>query len=167
MKQTRALALCGVTAALAVAVMAAGGVLGIGTYISPLIAGMCLLPVGSLLGKKYHITLWLAVSALSFLLVPDIEQSLMFLCLFGCYPIFRPLFERLPRIPRLLCKLLFFNAVAIALEALVMLLLVPETMQTPLLLLLLVLGNVVFVLYDVLIPRIAYLLNKRLSAFLR
>ena len=51
--------------------------------------------------------------------------------------------------------------------ALVMLLLVPETMQTPLLLLLLVLGNVVFVLYDVLIPRIAYLLNKRLSAFLR
>ena len=35
------------------------------------------------------------------------------------------------------------------------------------LLLLLVLGNVVFVLYDVLIPRIAYLLNKRLSAFLR
>ena len=157
MKQTRALALCGVTAALAVAVMAAGGVLGIGTYISPLIAGMCLLPVGSLLGKKYHITLWLAVSALSFLLVPDIEQSLMFLCLFGCYPVLRPLFERLPRIPRLLCKLLFFNAVTIALEALVMLLLV----------LLLVLGNVVFVLYDVLIPRIAYLLNKRLSAFLR
>ena len=52
MKQTRALALCGVTAALAVAVMAAGGVLGIGTYISPLIAGMCLLPVGSLLGEK-------------------------------------------------------------------------------------------------------------------
>ena len=48
-----------------------------------------------------------------------------------------------------------------------MLLLVPETMQTPLLLLLLVLGNVVFALYDVLIPRIAYLLNKRLSAFLR
>lgn len=156
MKQTRAIALCGVTAALAVAVMAAGGVLGIGTYISPLIAGMCLLPVGSLLGKKYHITLWLAVSALSFLLVPDIEQSLMFLCLFGCYPVLRPLFERLPRIPRLLCKLLFFNAAAIALEALVMLLL-----------LLLVLGNVVFVLYDVLIPRIAYLLNKRLSAFLR
>ncbi len=164
MKQTRALALCGVTAALAVAVMAAGGVLGIGTYLSPLIAGMCLLPVGSLLGKKYHITLWLAVSALSFLLVPDIEQSLMFLCLFGCYPVLRPLFERLPRIPRLLCKLLFFNAVAIALEAL---LLVPETMQTLLLFLLLVLGNVVFVLYDVLIPRIAYLLNKRLSAFLR
>ena len=123
--------------------------------------------MGSLLGKKYHITLWLAVFALSFLLVPDIEQSLMFLCLFGCYPVLRPLFERLPRIPRLLCKLLFFNAVAIALEALVMLLLVPETMQTPLLLLLLVLGNVVFVLYDVLIPRIAYLLNKRLSAFLR
>ena len=52
MKKTRAIALCGVTAALAVAVMAAGGVLGIGTYISPLIAGMCLLPVGSLLGLK-------------------------------------------------------------------------------------------------------------------
>ena len=167
MKQTRAVALCGVTAALAVVGMVIGGVLGVGTYISPLIAGICLLPAGSLLGRKYHVTLWLAVSALSFLLVPDIEQSLMFLCLFGCYPILRPLFERLPRIPRLICKLLFFNIIAIALEALVMMLLVPETMQTPLLLLLLALGNVVFVLYDVLIPRIAYLLNKRLSAFLR
>ncbi|MGN1250456.1 MAG: hypothetical protein ACI4XW_10325 [Candidatus Spyradocola sp.] len=167
MKQTRAIALCGVTAALAVVLMTVGGLLGIGLYAAPMLAGLCLLPAGRHLGLKYHLSLWLAVSALSFLLVPDVEQNLMFLCLFGCYPILRPALERLPRLTRLLCKLLFFNAVAIALEALVLLLLVPETLGAPMLLLLLALGNLTFVLYDRLIPRAQRFLETRLAAFLR
>lgn len=167
MKHTRAVALCGVTAALAVVLMAVGGLLGVGLYAAPMLAGLCLLPAGRHLGLKYHLLLWLAVSALSFLLVPDVEQNLMFLCLFGCYPILRPVLEHLPRIPRLLCKLLFFNAVSIALEALVLLLLVPEALDPPMLLLLLALGNLTFVLYDRLIPRAQRFLESRLAAFLR
>ena len=69
MKQTRAIALCGVTAALAVVLMTVGGLLGIGLYAAPMLAGLCLLPAGRHLGLKYHLTLWLAVSALSFLLL--------------------------------------------------------------------------------------------------
>ena len=167
MKQTRAISLCGVTAALAVVLMTVGGLLGIGLYAAPMLAGLCLLPAGRHLGLKYHLTLWLAVSALSFLLVPDVEQNLMFLCLFGCYPILRPALQRLPRLPRLLCKLCFFNAVSIALEALVLLLLVPETLSAPMLLLLLALGNLTFALYDRLIPRAQRFLETRLAAFLR
>ena len=167
MKHTRAVALCGVTAALAVVLMAVGGLLGVGLYAAPMLAGLCLLPAGRHLGLKYHLLLWFAVSALSFFLVPDVEQDLMFLCLFGCYPILRPALERLPRVPRLLCKLLFFNAVAIALEALVLLVLVPEALEPPMLLLLLALGNLTFVLYDLLIPRAQRLLDARLAAFLR
>ena len=164
MKHTRAVALSGVTAALAVVLMAVGGLLGVGLYAAPMLAGLCLLPAGRHLGTKYHLLLWLAVSALSFFLVPDVEQNLMFLCLFGCYPILRPALERLPRV---LCKLLFFNAVAIALEALVLLVLVPETLGAGMLLLLLALGNLTFVLYDLLIPRAQRLLDARLAAFLR
>ena len=167
MKHTRAVALCGVTAALAVVLMAVGGLLGIGLYAAPMLAGLCLLPAGRHLGLKYHLLLWLAVSALSFFLVPDIEQNLMFLCLFGCYPILRPALQRLPRLPRLLCKLLFFNAVSVALEALVLLVLAPESLAPPLLLLLLALGNLTFLLYDLLIPRAQRLLESRLASFLR
>ena len=167
MKHTHAIALCGVTTALAVALMAVGGLLGIGLYAAPMLAGLCLLPAGRHLGLKYHLTLWLAASALSFFLVPDIEQNLMFLCLFGCYPILRPALQRLPRLPRLLCKLLFFNAVSVALEALVLLVLAPEALAPPLLLLLLALGNLTFLLYDLLIPRAQRLLESRLASFLR
>ena len=167
MKHTRAVALCGVTAALAVVLMAVGGLLGVGLYAAPMLAGLCLLPAGRHLGLKYHLLLWLAVSALSFFLVPDIEQNLMFLCLFGCYPILRPALQRLPRLPRLLCKLLFFNAVSVALEALVLLVLAPEALAPPLLLLLLALGNLTFLLYDLLIPRAQRLLESRLASFLR
>lgn len=167
MKHTRAVALCGVTAALAVVLMAVGGLLGVGLYAAPMLAGLCLLPAGRHLGLKYHLLLWLAVSALSFFLVPDVEQNLMFLCLFGCYPILRPALERLPRVPRLLCKLLFFNAVSVALEALMLLVLAPESLAPPLLLLLLALGNLTFLLYDLLIPRAQRLLESRLASFLR
>ena len=167
MKHTHAIALCGVTTALAVALMAVGGLLGIGLYAAPMLAGLCLLPAGRHLGLKYHLLLWLAVSALSFFLVPDVEQNLMFLCLFGCYPILRPALQRLPRLPRLLCKLLFFNAVSVALEALVLLVLAPEALAPPLLLLLLALGNLTFLLYDLLIPRAQRLLESRLASFLR
>ena len=107
MKYTRAVALCGVIAALSIVLMAVGGLLGIGLYAAPMLAGLCLLPAGRFLGVKYHVMLWLVVSALSFLLVPDVEQNLMFLCLFGCYPILRPALQRLPRMLRPLCRLLF------------------------------------------------------------
>ena len=59
MKHTRAIALCGVTTALAVALMAVGGLLGIGLYAAPMLAGLCLLPAGRHLGLKYHLLLWL------------------------------------------------------------------------------------------------------------
>ena len=156
MKYTRAVALCGVIAALSIVLMAVGGLLGIGLYAAPMLAGLCLLPAGRFLGVKYHVMLWLVVSALSFLLVPDVEQNLMFLCLFGCYPILRPL-----------CKLLFFNAAAVALEALVLLVIVPEALEPGMLLLLLALGNLTFLLYDLLIPRAQRFWESRLAAFLR
>lgn len=165
-KDTYRIALCGVMAAVSVVLLGVGAMLGIGCYAGPMLAGLCLLPVGRQAGRKYHALLWLAVSLLSFLLISDVEQNLMYLCLFGLYPLLRPGFEKLPGLARPALKLLFFNAVIIALEALVMLVLVPEAMPGWMIALLLVLGNLTFLMYDFLIPRYDALLWRKLQAFL-
>lgn len=165
MKQTRRLAFCGVMAAMCVVILLLGAVLELGMYAAPLLAGVCLIPVGDALGRKWHLCLWFVVSALGFILVPNIEENLMFFALFGSYPILRPFFERLPPTARMLLKLLYFNAVAVGVELLVMLVLVPESMGTVMVVLLLVLGNVTFLCYDFVIPRATLLLERRLGRF--
>ena len=91
----------------------------------------------------------------------------MFLCLFGLYPIVQPYFQRLPRIARLIVKLLYFNVVIIAVEAFVMILLVPEAMPPVMMAVLLVLGNVTFILYDAVIPRAERLLDSTLGRIIK
>ncbi len=163
MKQSKLIAACGMTAALSVVIMFIGGVLGLGMYASPMIAGVCLIPIGRQFGRKYQVLLWLAVSILCFILVPGVEENLMYLTIFGAYPILYPSFQRLRPVMRWVCKLLFFNMVVIAVEALVVTLLVPEVLTPWMIALLLVLGNITFVLYDCLLPRAARLLHLRLS----
>ena len=159
MRQSRLVSTCGLAAALSVVIMLIGGVLGVGMYISPMIAGVCLIPIGQNFGRKYHALLWLAVSILCFILVPDPEANLMYFALFGIYPLLCPLFQRLRPALRLVCKLAFFNAVIIAVETLVMLVLVPESMSLWMTLVLLVLGNITFLLYDFILPRAAMLVR--------
>ena len=124
---------------------------------------MCLLPVGERWGAKYQVLLWIAVGALCLMLVTDAEENLMFIGLFGWYPILRPRLQRLPRMPRLIVKLVIFNAVILALEVLV---LVPESMEVWLVAVLLALGNVTFLLYDRLIPIFSAMAGKYLKRFL-
>lgn len=160
MKQSRRIAECGMMAALSVVIMIVGGILGVGLYASPMISGLLLLPLGRKYGAKYHIALWLAVSFLSFLLVPEIEQNLLFLCFFGCYPLLYPHFQKLRTPLRRLCKFLFFNTVIIAVEALVMFVLAPEAMSAPVLLAFMLLFNITFLCYDFIVPRFELLLKR-------
>ena len=163
MKQTKRMAMCGMMAALSVVLMVLGGALGLGMYVSPLLAGLCLIPIGNAYGKKYQVILWLAVSTLSLLLVPNIEESLMYLCLFGCYPILRPQFQKLPKVLRFITKLLFFTVVFTALQLLITLVLVPEVMGTGMMVALIVLADVTLMVYDFVLPRVEWLLQKKLG----
>ena len=95
MRQSKTIASCGMAAALSVVVMIIGGILGLGMYASPMIAGFLLPPIGKKFGAKYEWTLWGAVSLLCFILVPNAEQNLMYLCFFGLYPLLYPHFEKL------------------------------------------------------------------------
>lgn len=118
--ETKRIALCGMMAALSVVILLMGAVLGLGIYLAPMVAGIILLPVGRSCGGKYHVMLWLTVSVLAFVLVPEIEENLMYLCLFGCYPILHPKLSCLPKGVRTAVKLLLFNGIFLAVELLVM-----------------------------------------------
>ena len=163
MHSAKTIAVCSMMAALSVVIMILGGVLGLGMYASPMIAGFCIMYIGREHGAKYQWLVWAAVSLLSFILVPNAEENLMYLCFFGLYPILWPGFEKLSPKLRWVCKLLYFNLMIIAVEALVMLVLVPETMGAVMLITLLLMGNVIFLCYDFLIPRADVLFRKYLG----
>ncbi len=167
MRASKVIASCGMMAALSVVLMLLGAALGLGLYISPMLAGLCLIPIGRKFGAKYQWMLWAVVSFLCFLLVPEVEQNLMYLTLFGLYPILYPLFYRLPRRLVWPCKLLYFNLVAVGVEALVMLVLVPEPIPPVMAVIMIILGNAIFLMYDFLVPRAHLLFQKYLGRFKR
>lgn len=147
-------------AALCVVLMVLGAVLELGMYACPLLAGLCFIPIGQKYGRKYHLILFVATALLSFFLVPNIEENLIFAGLFGWYPILRPVLQKLPGVLRWLVKLAVFNGVVVTIEWLVMTVLAPEAMADVMLWVLLALGNVTFIAYDFLIPRLDALMGR-------
>lgn len=162
-EQSKRIAACGLTTALGIALMFLGTFLGLGMYLIPMLVGMCLTPIGTIWGRKYQILLWFAIGLLSILLISAPEQNLMFFGLFGWYPILRPILQKLPKLPRVIMKLLVFNIVTVALESLLMFVLFPEALSMALTIFLLVLGNITFLVYDMAIPRFEHIALKHLK----
>ena len=167
MKKTKLITLCGMMSALAVVIMLVGGYLEIGMYAAPMISGLLLMPVGDKYGKKYHFAMWAVVSIISFILVPYVEQNLMFLLLFGLYPAIYSFFGKIPKTLRLFLKFLYFNITFMGIEALVMLVLVPEVMSLGMIAVFLVLGNITFILYDLVLPRAEFIFKKYLGKLMK
>ncbi len=157
---SKRMASCAVTAALGVTLMLLGGVLELGMYACPLLVGLSLVPLGEQYGRKYHALVFLTVSLLSFLLVPNVEENLVFAGFFGWYPIARPALQRLPKGLRRGAKLLLFNGAIVAVEWLVTAVLAPAAMDGVWLWVLLAMGDLVFLAYDHLIPRAGLLLRR-------
>ena len=164
---TMHIALGGMMAALSIVILLFGSMLGIGIYAAPMIAGLCLLPARRKLGAKWHALLWLAVSLLSFILISDMEQNLMYLCLFGFYPILRPHFQKLNGPLKPILKLLYFNTVTIAVETAVLLFFAPEVLGAVMIATLFILGNITFLCYDYMIPVFEILMEKYLKKFFK
>ena len=154
------MATCAMVSALCTVLMILGGILELGMYASPMLAGLCMIPVGKRFGIRYHTMVWITVSLLSFMLVPHVEQNLIFVGFFGWYPIVRPWLQKLPAGVRPVCKLVLFNSVIISVEALVMYVLVPEAMESLFLVILLILANITFLLYDFVVPRMEIVLQR-------
>ena len=166
MKNAKRVAFCGVMTALCVVILTVGALSGVGNYAGSMLAGICLLPVGWEWGRKTELVLWISVSLVGAMVIPDPETILLFAAFFGWYPVFRASLDRFPLLLRIFLKLLIFNLTAVGCEILVMKVLAPETEEAWILLLLLILGNVAFFLYDAVLPRIELLYRVRLRKLL-
>lgn len=154
MNQSARLAFCGVVTALGSLLMFLTGLVPIGTYALPALAGVLPMAVVIETGTRWAWSVYAAISVLSLLIAPDREAVMLFLLFFGYYPILKALIERsLSKPVRAVLKLADFNVSMIA-EFLigVNLLGVPRESFTffgvylPWVFLLA--GNIVFLLYD-------------------
>lgn len=160
MKNTKLIASGATMTALCVTVLLLGTVLEIGMYALPLFVGVILIPYGGKYGKKAHFTVFMAVSLLSFILIPNIEQNMIFTGFFGWYPIICPAILRLKSPIDLIFKLLIFNTSIISVELLVMKFLVPEIFAYEALIFMLILANIAFLIYDKALPKLYLRLVK-------
>ncbi len=149
------MALCGVTAALAVVIMCLGGIIPLATYICPMLCALLLWLVVPIAGKRLSWVWYAAVSILALLLGPDKEAAGVFLFL-GYYPIVKPWLDR--RKLSFLWKLGLFNVSIFLLYGLLIYVLGLEdvvrdfeTAGIVLTAITLVLGNVTLFLLDMLL----------------
>ena len=161
---TKRLTTCSLMSAAGVVFMILGSMLGVATYAMPMIVGLMMIPLGKRYGIKYHLTTFAAIALLSLMLVSDVEQSLLFAAFLGWYPAVRPWLQRIrSKILRVLVKLAVFNVPVVVMEWVLMTLLVPESMERWFVWLLLALGNITFLLYDFVMPRFEFVMERYLG----
>ena len=154
------MALGGVFAALAVAIMSMGGLIPVATFVCPMICMIFLRLVTQLCGQRTGWAWYGAVAILSILLGPDKEAAAVFLFL-GYYPVLKPRLDRLKLAP--VWKLLLFNAAIVCMYFLLIHLfgmaqIAAEyaAMGTVLTGTALILGNVTFFLLDIVLTRLKF-----------
>ena len=146
------MALCGVTAALAVVIMCMGGLIPVATYVCPMLCIFVLRITHRQCGDRMAWVWYVVVSILSLLMGPDKEAAGVFAFL-GYYPIIKPKLDK-KRFPWL-WKLALFNCSIVLLYTELLKLfgvtaLTEEFSQMGSVMLgvLLALGNVTFILMD-------------------
>ncbi len=173
--KTKSIATCAILSALSVIIMMTA-YFPYFTYCSPLAAGAILVMVVIEFGSKWATGAYVVISLLS-LLLGEKEAASMFLLFFGYYPILKAYLERIhSRVIEYMIKFAVFNAGIISATALsVFVFQIPFSDGHSNLwlfaLLLLLAGNVIFVVYDIALSRvISYYLIKiqpKIRSFLR
>ena len=153
-QQSRRAALCGLLAALSVAILSLGGLIPFATFACPMLAMICLLPIVCDYGTGTALLVYAASAVLGVLLCADKELALLYVFL-GWYPAFRPRLERLPRLPRAGVKTGLFCLAVTAMYALILHLLRLDAVveefaeySAPMLIGLLAMGCLVFLVFD-------------------
>ncbi len=166
MSQSGKTAMGGMITALSVVVLMPTA-LEVFVYALPAFAGMLIMFSVVELDKKWAFGIYTAVSVLSLMLVPNKEAAVLYAAFFGYYPILKAILEsRLPKIPEYIVKFAVFNAAMVASYAvLIKVLGMPfdelmgiegETgfLARYMLPIMLGMGNVAFILFDVATTRI-------------
>ena len=166
--KARTLALTGLMCALGVLIMMLGGLVPMATYCCPALAGLVLLPVFVECGEKIGYAAYIAIALLSLIVGPDKESALLF-AFIGYYPVLRWRLDRIRPAPlRIGAKLGIFNLAIIIMYLLCLfvfrldqVLKDYQEMGIVLSIVCLLVGNLVLLLYDRLLPIAANLYVKR------
>lgn len=150
----------GVTAALSLVLMIAAGVTSTLVYAIPMIAGALLMALVIEFGAGFSSLIYVAVSVISILILGNKEAAIMYVAFFGYYPILKSFLEK--HLKGLFCwiiKYLIFNVAMIASYFVTTrIFMIPfddgEEFGKFGLLILLFAGNVLFLLYDILLTRL-------------
>lgn len=153
-RQSTKVALCGIISSVSVVLMFMTGLVPFLTYTLPAVSGALLAIIVIEINKKWATGAYIAISLLSLLIVADKEAAMFFVAFFGYYPIIKEVIEnKLPKILEWVVKFLLFNVAAVAAYAVIIYVFgIPfdelEEYGKYSVLILLAMGNVIFVLYD-------------------
>lgn len=164
-KSASSVAFGGIVSALAVLLMFFTGVFPFATYALPALAGLLLVVIVIDHGMKWAWSVYGAISLLVILITPDREAATMFVLFFGYYPILKSLLEQIKvKVIEYVIKFAIFNvAMVVAYLLIIYVLGIPDILEEFGDLgkygvwIMLALGNVVFILYDITISRLVYL----------
>ena len=162
-------ALGGIMGALCIATMFLGSILPFATFVAPAIAGIFISLAAKEMTTTVGFSTYFAVSALSLLLVPEKEMACIFVFFFGFYPSIKQYMQKISSvIPRLLAKLILFNACIIGMYSLLLFVFpIPSVSgefaeySGGMIGWLLLLANITFLLYDVALERLFSLYINR------
>ena len=155
MSKSGKIALGGLLTALGVVLMFLTGLIPIGTYALPAIAGVLLIVAVIEIGAKWAWMIYAAVAVLSLLFAAEKEAALLFVLFFGYYPVLKSFLERISnKVLSWISKFAVFNVAVVACFFLaVNFLQLPEDSFTVFGIYLpwvfLILGNAVFLIYDI------------------
>lgn len=168
MKKATTLAICSIVTALSVVLMFLGGITFIFAYIMPMLVGMLMIMLKRTFGTASAWITYIATSVLSFILVADKECMLMYVMLFGFYPIIQSGLNKIRIKPlSLILKLLIFNSLLAIIQIILVYVFGIPFLEDGegkwLLILFAVLMNLLFIIYDRLIITLTRLYEIKLE----
>ena len=172
MKNSLKIAFCGIATAISVVLMLFGGIIVLLAYIMPMLAGVLMLMVKKTFGTSAAWITYVSTSVLSFILVADRECMLMYVMFFGFYPIIKSTLEKIKSKPlEIILKLLIFNALMAVIQlVLVYVFLIPFDdggVTAVFVLLYIVLLNLLFVTYNLLLNKIFLIYQQKIEPRLK
>lgn len=154
MKRNKKLILSSIAAALALFLMIAASIIPIGTYAIPVIASLLYIVIIREVSCGWAVMSYAVTSIMSLILCANKETAINFILFFGYYPILKMLLEKIkPSVLKIIVKLIIFNIAMVAIFYIAKyVFLIPDSsyivfgLYVPWVILLA--GNVVFIIYD-------------------
>lgn len=168
-KKSVRVAVCGLAAALSVTLMFLGGVVYVFAYTVPMLLGLISVMIKKSFGTSSAVFVYIAVSLLSLMLVPEKESVMMFVLFFGYYPIIRESFEKIKsKAIRFILKLVLFNVSLAVIELICVYIFGIPFFEDGVFSVWLLIGfaaamNLVFIMYDFLLRTFLILYEKKLE----